>query len=66
MRKVLAVIRREFVERVRQRWFWVMALLGPVIFGALFYLPTLLGRGGGVKHIVVIDGTTTDFGVQIT
>ncbi len=66
MRKVLAVIRREFVERVRQRWFWVMALLGPVFFGAIFYLPTLLGRGGGVKHIVVIDGTTTDFGVQIT
>lgn len=66
MRKILAVIRREFVERVRQRWFWVMALLGPVIFGAIFYLPTLLGRGGGVKHIVVIDATTTDFGVQIT
>ena len=66
MRKILAVIRREFIERVRQRWFWVMALLGPVIFGALFYLPTLLGRGGGVKHIVVIDGTTTNFGAQIT
>lgn len=66
MRKVLAVIRREFIERVRQRWFWVMALLGPVFFGAIFYLPTLLSRGGGVKHIVVIDGTTTDFGVQIT
>lgn len=66
MRKVLAVIRREFVERVRQRWFWIMALLGPVLFGAMFYLPTLLGRGGGVKHIVVIDATTTDFGAQIT
>lgn len=66
MRKILAVIRREFVERVRQRWFWIMALLGPVLFGAIFYLPTLLGRGGGVKHIAVIDGTTTDFGVQIT
>jgi ABC-2 type transport system permease protein len=66
MRKVLAVIRREFVERVRQRWFWVMALLGPVLFGAIFYLPTLLSRGGGVKHIVVVDATTSDFGVQIT
>ena len=66
MHKVLAVIRREFVERVRQRWFWIMALLGPVLFGAIFYLPTLLGRGGGLKHIAVIDGTTTDFGVQIT
>jgi ABC-2 type transport system permease protein len=66
MRKIWAVIRREFIERVRQKWFWVMALLGPLIFGAIFYLPSLLGRGGGVKHIVVVDGTTTNFGVQIT
>jgi ABC-2 type transport system permease protein len=64
--KVLAVIRREFVERVRQRWFWVLALLGPVIFGLLFYLPTLMARGGGVKHIVVVDATTSTFGAQLT
>lgn len=66
MRKIGAVIRREFVERVRQKWFWIMALLGPVIFGALFFLPTLLARGGGVKHIVVVDGTTSSFGAQVT
>ncbi len=66
MRKILAVIRREFVERVRQRWFWVMVVLGPVFFGAIFILPTLLTGKGGVKHIVVIDGTTTTFGAQLT
>jgi len=27
--KVWAVIRREFVERVRTKWFWVSAILGP-------------------------------------
>jgi len=66
VRKILAVIRREFVERVRQRWFWVMVVLGPVFFGAIFILPTLLTGKGGVKHIVVIDGTTTTFGAQLT
>lgn len=66
MRKIWAVIRREFVERVRKKWFWVMALLGPVIFGALFFLPTLLARGGGVKHVVVVDGTTSTFGARVT
>ncbi len=66
MRKILAVIRREFVERVRQRWFWVMVVLGPLFFGAIFILPTLLTGKGGVKHIVVIDGTTTTFGAQLT
>jgi ABC-2 type transport system permease protein len=66
VRKILAVIRREFVERVRQRWFWVMAVLGPLFFGALFILPTLLAGKGGVKRIAVVDGTTSTFGTQLT
>ena len=66
MRKVLAVIRREFVERVRQRWFWVMAALGPLFFGALFILPTLMMGKTGVKRIAVVDGTTSTFGARLT
>ncbi|HEX4574592.1 MAG TPA: ABC transporter permease [Gemmatimonadales bacterium] len=65
MRKVWAVVRREFVERIRSKWFWVMALLGPVIFSALFVLPTLLVRGTSVKHIVVVDATTTGIGARV-
>ncbi len=65
MRKIWAVIRREFVERIRSKWFWVMALLGPVFFGAVFVLPTLLARGGGVKRIIVVDATTTSVGARI-
>ena len=43
MRKIWAIVRREFLERVRTRWFWVGALLGPVLFGVVFFLsgPTL-------------------------
>jgi ABC-2 type transport system permease protein len=66
VRKILAVIRREFVERVRQRWFWVMVVLGPLFFGAIFVLPTLLTGRGGVKHIAVVDGTTSTFGARLT
>src|SRR5258706_467988 len=66
VRRILAVIRREFVERVRQRWFWVMVVLGPLFFGALFVLPSLLASKGGVKHIAVVDGTTTTFGAALT
>jgi ABC-2 type transport system permease protein len=64
--KILAVIRREFVERVRQKWFWAMVVLGPLFFGAVFVLPTLLTGKGGVKHIAVVDGTTTTFGARLT
>ncbi len=66
MHKVWAVIRREFVERVRQRWFWVMALLGPLFFGAIIVLPALLMSKGAVKHIAVVDGTTTALGAAAT
>ncbi len=66
MRKVLAVIRREFVERVRQRWFWVMVVLGPLFFGALFILPGLLIGRTSVKRIAVVDGTTSTFGARLT
>lgn len=35
MHKVWAVIRREFVERVRTKWFWISAILGPVLFAGI-------------------------------
>ena len=65
MRKVWAVIRREFVERVRSRWFWISAVLGPLFFGAMIFLPLLFTGSGGIKRIVMIDGTTTGFGVRV-
>ena len=65
MRKVWAVIRREFIERVRTRWFWVSAILGPVFFAALIFVPVFLSRGGGIRHIAVVDGTSTGFGERV-
>jgi len=63
--KVFAIIRREFVERVRQRWFWIMALLGPVFFGAVFLLPSLLMGKSSLKHIAIVDGSTTGIGKAV-
>ena len=65
MRRVWAVIRREFVERLRSRWFWISAVLGPLFFGAMIFLPLLFTGPGGIKRIVVIDGTTTRFGARV-
>jgi ABC-2 type transport system permease protein len=66
MHKVWAVVRREFIERVRQKWFWVMALVGPLFFGAIILLPQMMMRGGGVKDIAVVDGTTQGLGQRVT
>jgi len=65
MRKIWAIVRREFVERVRTRWFWVGALLGPVLFGVVFFLSGQLGRGGGLKRIAIVDATATQVGARI-
>ncbi len=65
MRKVWAVVRREFVERVRSRWFWFSAIIAPVFFGAIIIIPLRLVASSGSKRIVVVDGTTTAFGARV-
>jgi len=65
VRKVWAVIRREFVERVRSKWFWISALLGPVFFGAMIVVPVLFAGAGGTRRIAVVDGTTGAFGERV-
>ena len=34
MRKFLAVFRREYLERVRTKWFIVATVFAPLLFGA--------------------------------
>jgi ABC-2 type transport system permease protein len=65
MRKILAIVRREFGERVRTKWFWVSALLGPVFFGALIFFPLLFTGGGSSKRIVLVDDTQSSFGARV-
>lgn len=59
MRKVWAVIRREFIERVRTRWFLISTILGPVFMIGMAVLPgLLLSKGAGVSSIVIVDEST--------
>lgn len=65
MHKVWAVIRREFVERVRTRWFWVSAILGPVLFAGIIVFQIMQSLGGAVRHIAVVDSTTNGLGQRV-
>jgi ABC-2 type transport system permease protein len=65
VRKVWAVIRREFVERVRTKWFWVSAILGPVLFAGIIVFQIVQSVGGAVRHIAVVDGTSSGFGERV-
>ena len=65
MRKIFAVVRREFVERVRTRWFWVGTVLGPVLMvGLIAFQVFLATRSGGGRRVAVVDQTSTGFGAR--
>jgi ABC-2 type transport system permease protein len=63
--KVWAVIRREFVERVRTKWFWVSAILGPVLFAGVIVFQIMQSLGGAVRDIAVVDAGKRGYGAQI-
>ncbi len=66
LRKTIAVIRREFVERVRTKAFIIGTVLGPIFFGAMAIIPGLiLSRGSVGQRVVVVDGTANAFGERI-
>jgi ABC-2 type transport system permease protein len=67
MHKIWAVIRREFLDKVRTRAFLIGTLLFPLLMIGLSLLPLLLNRReSSPKHIVVVDGTSGDVGVKVT
>lgn len=68
-RKLVAVVKREFTERVRTHWFLISTLLGPVFFAALTILPAWLAireKGSGdIANITVVDATNVGLGARI-
>lgn len=58
MRETLVIAKREFVERVRTKWFLVMTILGPILMIALLVIPAVLaGRGSSGAKVEIVDAT---------
>ena len=54
--RIFAVIRREYLERVRTKAFWISTLLVPVLMGGLMIIPAVLAsRGGAEATVAVLD-----------
>ena len=59
MSKLFAIIRREFIERVRTKAFLIGTIMGPVLFYAVGKLPGLMmGKASGAQAIAVVDAST--------
>jgi ABC-2 type transport system permease protein len=57
MRKFLAVVKREYLQRVRTKMFIIMTILGPVIMIVLTVVPAMLFsmKTGEATRIAIID-----------
>jgi len=57
MRKFLAVVKREYVQRVRSRMFLVVTIGAPMLFALFTVMPMLITglRAGGPLRIAVVD-----------
>lgn len=66
MKKLFVVIEREYLERVRTRWFLVATIFGPVFLGVLMFLPGWVSNrtreSSDFARIQILDATGTDLG----
>ena len=69
MAKLWVIIKREYVERVRSKWFIFMTIFGPVFFAAITVLPgymTVRGmRDTQVTSMHILDATGTGLGQRV-
>jgi len=70
MGKLFAVIRREYLERVRSKWFVIATLFGPVFFGAIMFVPALISSreeaSANGTNITIVDATGTGLGERVS
>ena len=68
-KKILIVAKREYLERVRSRWFLIVTLIVPVIItgATLFpmYMASRSGASDAVRHITILDATGAGLGDRV-
>ena len=63
--KLWAIIRREYVERVRTKWFIFSTVFAPIVFAGLIFLPLLLMTRDArsvAPRVVILDATQKGLG----
>ena len=69
MAKLWVVIKREYLERVRSKWFIFMTVFGPVFFAVILIVPNYMTMRGlkeaQVSNIHIIDATDRGLGQRV-
>jgi ABC-2 type transport system permease protein len=68
-KKILIVAKREFLERVRSRWFLIVTLVVPVFIAGVtlfpMYIASRSGASNAVRHIAILDATGAGHGDRV-
>ena len=69
MARLWTIVKREYLERVRSKWFVIATVFGPFFFAVLMIVPAWLGfrsaRTVETPRIAILDATATDLGARI-
>jgi len=69
MAKLWAIIKREYLERVRSKWFLIATFLGPIFFAAIIIIPAWIASKSTatsqVYNTTILDVTGTGFGQRL-
>jgi len=66
MRKIWVVIRREFLEKVRTKWFIISTVLGPTLMLGFIAVSIMMAEGGvAQRRIAVVDVGSGGLGEQL-
>ena len=69
MAKLWAIIKREYLERVRSKWFVIATLFGPIFFSAIIIVPAWLSSRSkatsDIYNTAILDATGNGFGHRL-
>ncbi|MDP9201276.1 MAG: ABC transporter permease [Gemmatimonadota bacterium] len=69
MAKLWAIIKREYLERVRSKWFLIATFFGPLFFSAIIIVPAWLASRSkattDIYNTTILDATGNGFGHRL-
>ncbi|MEO6210328.1 MAG: ABC transporter permease [Gemmatimonadaceae bacterium] len=69
MGKLWAIIKREYLERVRSKWYLLSTTLAPVFFGVIIIVPMVISSrtkaSPDLSHVVILDATGSQLGLRV-
>ena len=69
MAKFWAVFKREYLERVRTRWFIIATVLGPLLLGTIMVVPAYMSaktmKNATLGRIEILDATNVGLGSEV-